>query len=436
MSDDAHLGFERDPTLPKGWGQARTRSRRLPSTEPIGGINTRNLFGTPTVTKAFWPSSGVERTIDATHWAWKYGHRTPFAEWDFGGPFDSRKVWIEAQQGSFKRVQNGRVTEEYSGHLFAHNDVLHLLQNMKSPAQPDIPFPYRGDMTGASNAELMAKGATAIARTLPTAPSVNIAQTLGEIKEGLPSLTGRALGRGDVGGEYLNFQFGIVPTSSDVQAYREAARKSGEVLAQWRRDSGRRVRRRYTFDDDGSTTTTVTNLGNLAGATGGFPYAAINPGSVTTTKTTTRRWWFSGAYRYFIPETVEGLERKFQDLTRQYGYPTPDVLWELTPFSWLLDWETNIGDVMANLSQLGHDDLVLTYGYIMCHSRVVYDYVWQGHVYNGTSTMPFNTNTRVIVDVKQRAGASPYGLGMTITELSPRQIAILAALGLSSKSKR
>jgi hypothetical protein len=95
-----------------------------------------------------------------------------------------------------------------------------------------------------------------------------------------------------------------------------------------------------------------------------------------------------------------------------------------------------MGDVISNISLLGKDGLVLTYGYIMCHSQVVTEYVWKGEVYHGTGKFPQTFRSVVISDIKQREAANPYGLGWTIESLSKKQIAILAALGLSSKAPR
>lgn len=133
-----------------------------------------------------------------------------------------------------------------------------------------------------------------------------------------------------------------------------------------------------------------------------------------------------------MPPQANTFLRKLKEYNRLFGViPTPKTAWELTPFSWLLDWGGNFGDVITNVSQLGQDGLVLTYGYVMCHSKVTYDYVWKGRVYVGNIPTPTQVTNRVVIDVKQRQGANPYGLGWTTSELTPKQLSILAALGIS-----
>lgn len=282
-------------------------------------------------------------------------------------------------------------------------------------------------------ATLRALGATAISRTIPNAPSVSVAQTLGELREGLPSIIGRSLKKGDLGGEYLNYQFGIAPTISDVQGYLETSRRAEEILAQWKRDSGRRVRRRYTFPAQEETYTVSGSGYPYVGATQLNAYLS-QQGTITRTTKLRRNVWFSGAYRYYVPPSATRLLEKAREINRLYGVvPTAETAWELLPWSWLVDWNVNLGDVISNLSAFQRDDLVLTYGYIMSHARVEHEIVWRGPIRYGNAWQDTRIAATVYVDIKQRERASPYGLGWTGGSYSARQLAILAALGIASR---
>jgi hypothetical protein len=110
---------------------------------------------------------------------------------------------------------------------------------------------------------------------------------------------------------------------------------------------------------------------------------------------------------------------------------TPELIWELTPWSWAVDWFTNAGDVIHNISQLGSDGLVMQYGYAMRHMRV-HEY-HRGH-YSFSDSVGTHVGTvarEIGSEWKQRVAAHPYGFGIDDTSLSARQTAILAALGLT-----
>lgn len=109
---------------------------------------------------------------------------------------------------------------------------------------------------------------------------------------------------------------------------------------------------------------------------------------------------------------------------------TPEVLWELAPWSWAVDWFSNTGDVIHNISTLGYDGLVMEYGYMMTHTQ--YDRrVEATALVNGVSVSARTVSRR---ETKRRTVATPYGFGIDDTTLSPRQLAILAALGLSRRN--
>ncbi len=423
------------PTFP--WGRTpRIRTRTISS----AGITGEDFYRyqTPLTQSHVIRVNGRQRTVDTVAKDWK---SNPNRNADSGGNLDSRRIVVLPHP---ERVNLNRTVVSgqpdiatYRGDVFADAELLQLAQHIESPEKVKIPVRF-GALEGASRNQMTTWGATAVNRTIPIAPPVSVANTLGELKEGLPSLSLKALRRGNIGGEYLNYTFGIAPTVSDFQAYKDANRKAEKILSQWKRDSGRRIRRRYQFPEE-ITTKVESRTGYPTGARVGLN-ANLYSGTgntLTITTTTTRNVWFSGAYQYYIPDVANDLLAPLREFDRVYGaVPTLSTAWELTPFSWLLDWETNMGDVISNISLLGKDGLVLTYGYIMCHSQVVTEYVWKGEVYHGTGKFPQTFRSVVISDIKQREAANPYGLGWTIESLSKKQIAILAALGLSSKAPR
>jgi len=290
---------------------------------------------------------------------------------------------------------------------------------------------------------MFGKGSTAIARVLPTNPVANAAQFLGELREELPSVPGSHLVNRDhsisnsVGHEYLNVEFGIKPMLSDFRKFGKAIRSSNAVLDQLRRDSGRLIRRRYAFPLE--VTTEYTDMGNATVSPGLNSYLFV--GNDTTShlekvRTTTRAYSFSGAFTYHYsdaPGALGNLRRAEQNANKLFGTRiTPDVLWELTPWSWAVDWVANYGDVLHNLSAFANDGLVMAYGYVMCHETISDAYTLSGVKLKGSP--PVTLTQTFTSEVKRRLKATPFGFGLDPASFSVRQWAILAALGLSRGS--
>jgi hypothetical protein len=132
---------------------------------------------------------------------------------------------------------------------------------------------------------------------------------------------------------------------------------------------------------------------------------------------------------------------KLKDLMQRYNHlygilPTPEVIWNLTPWSWAADWVTSMGDIMSNISMLLTDGLVMKYGFVMEHSSTTKTYSISGlRLHQGANTIPYTGWQRFSTESKLRRRATPYGFGLTSEEFSPRQWAILVALGLSKGSK-
>lgn len=284
-----------------------------------------------------------------------------------------------------------------------------------------------------SNATLDAFGTSAVAKVLPTNPNASLATTLGELKrDGLPTLPGSSM-RDQVdlarksGNEFLNIEFGWLPLISDLRSFADSVRNSRLLIEQYVRDSDRKIRRRFVPDPVAQTLSTYYGTGQS--------HLSMNVPKVSVTRQELQRYWFSGAFRYHVP-TADGLIGRLRRLESECNFLfgtriTPELIWNLAPWSWAIDWFTNVGDVIHNISQLGSDGLVMQYGYAMRHMRVteraqgIFDYGdTKGH-YNGFVGFELGS------EWKQRRAANPYGFGIDDLSLSAIQLAILSALGLT-----
>lgn len=407
-----------------------TRSRKFGLPVPLGFTLVTSYPSSPGVppvtTGGSYALQGWQKTTSEGHQFHKLGDGE-----DRGGPFESIKWTFEDFSPTYDFVWGNNFTRRHwSGQVVAkHREVATKLPDLFQgwPATvPDTPV-----------STLVSLGATAIARTIPTNPVADTAQFLGELREGLPSLPGRALVKErlhprSAGGEYLNYQFGIRPIIQDFQKYATAVRDSDRILKQLARDSGRNVRRRYDFPPIVSRTV-------LKQAS----YPVLSPnihdgqGVLTTTTTNETETWFEGAYTYHLPPQGS-FDRYVSEAHKLFGVrPSLSTLWELSPWSWAADWFANTGDVLHNLSMFQNDSLVLRYGYLMQKTKQKVEYQWEGKFAANISGPSFvSTSQTFTCERKRRIRATPYGFGLQYDGLSTSQQAIIAALGISRWPRR
>jgi hypothetical protein len=160
-------------------------------------------------------------------------------------------------------------------------------------------------------------------------------------------------------------------------------------------------------------------------------------GGRTITQYDTKKTWFAGEFRYHYPPVTASVIARMRGWSRQIlGVDiTPGTLWDMTPWTWLLDWFANIGDILSNISAISQDNLAMRYGYLMQEAtrKLV-------HTHYGVTTpygsIPPTFSGTAIYTGKTRMGASPYGFGLKWTELSPRQLAILTAIGITRRGRQ
>lgn len=315
----------------------------------------------------------------------------------------------------------------YQGPLYARSDVA----GSTSFLWPTLP--------SVNEFALITRGASFIARTIPTNPLAGLAVVIGELREGLPQIPGRALFKSGlrdyrkVGDEYLNYEFGIMPLVSDINKFVSVQQQAEKLIAQYSRDSGRHIRRRVTLPVE--TVTTITTE-----ASGGFLAPAIpstfyksSSGVLTKTRVSKTTWSFSACYSYYLDpgDTYWGrIKRNEQISAKLYGTRvTPELLWELTPWSWAVDWQTNVGDVMTNVSALMSDSLVIRWAYVMCETDITDTYTMTGSELRNGPVGPFSQSFRTVRKVRRKA--TPYGFGLDPDAFTARQWAIIGALGIS-----
>jgi hypothetical protein len=301
----------------------------------------------------------------------------------------------------------------------------------------------------ATDSEMDSWGTTAVSKTIPTKAPVELATTAAELLSGgLPKILGagllksvikdhRNVGRHVKSGadEYLNLEFGIKPLIGDLIGTAKSIVSAAERIQQLERDSGRLVRRKFRFPlrED----VTITNSSGVYPP--GWSYTYLwNTGGVAGNRlerhiTVRQDRWFSGAFTYHLDLGARHRDQLYaaaDNARLLLGVKLDaEVLWNLTPWSWLADWFGNVGDIATNVSHFSRDGLVMPYGYMMAKTEVI-DWQRMSNL-NWYKSMPRSVTDSMSYVRKQRSRATPFGFGLTDMVLDQRQVSILGALGLS-----
>jgi len=336
---------------------------------------------------------------------------------DVGGPMQLHRTWNEH---TGVRVVNWGLTRGPIGIAQTPGFVLG-----QSPA------------VAGSGSVIDAFGTSAIAAVIPTNPNASLAEAIGELKrDGLPRLPGSSVkdqvsAAKRAGDEYLNVEFGWLPLVNDLREFAQSVRNARALIDQYTRASDKKIRRRFVAPPI-LNSSIVTNTALCYGQNNLAANAKI-------TRSERTQLWFSGAFRYHVPvdDGFYGRLLRYEALSNHlFGTRiTPDLIWNLAPWSWAIDWFTNIGDVIHNITQLGSDGLVMQYGYAMREMRVE-EVIRATCLRTGAgSPASVDLERRIGSEWKQRVRANPYGFGIDDVDLSARQLAILAALGLTKSDR-
>lgn len=297
---------------------------------------------------------------------------------------------------------------------------------------------------------LSSYGALQYGRMATKPGEVSLGTIMGELSfEKLPSLLPATMRGGikelkGIGDDYLNVQFGWIPLLNSIRdvAVGIASISNGFFGPMGRMHRSTSEKPVSTFDSGRGSSPLSVSVGkrypdaykHTSHLGTGSTYSGILYGDVSWTARTTTSRWFEGNF-VFLPKAgfdPSKYEDRFQALFATDI--TPSVLWELAPWSWLVDWVADIGGAIK-ASEVAFSNRVLSeYAYAMeevktkyfFQARKVRDYY--GGFYQGPSEVYLQHETIV----KRRIRANPFGFTPNPTgSLNSNQLGILAALGLT-----
>lgn len=280
-------------------------------------------------------------------------------------------------------------------------------------------------------------GAAAWDKFKPAQPDVSLAQFFGELG-GLKDMIPKKLKTfRDLGSNYLAIEFGWKPFLSDIRNWYQSLIEIDKRVSQLRRDNGRWIRRGGIVKHDSDSGQLSINASNQI-----TPWDP-NAKSYYAKRTFTyeERVWFSAAFRYYIPGLDSQEWGKLRAIQELWDLKiTPEAVYNLIPFSWLVDWHSNLGSVISNLQASINDHLVAKYAYVMRHKKTTTETHAGASVMQriqATPTSPYETkwipvscSSSVTVETKARAVANPFGFNVFLPDYSAWQKSILLALGL------
>jgi hypothetical protein len=441
-----------------------------PGTASLGSSWVEDSGGGKYSISNLGPTSGaihVRRCWDEIHFPTDYDGWNDSPRYLCGGPFHKYDL---SQPNTVQGV--GR----YHGADFRPYGFLEVYEGGFIPANwshgysaTDLFSAGLSGPLGPSYESALPYGAEAYNRYRPKLSSSDMGTALGEIREfpgmiketartmslAYSAAVGRAYGSSQarrsamrsvfmpkaVAKSFLNEQFGWVPFVRDLVSFYNTYQVLDERIAQVQRDSGRWIKRGGTVKtiDETSDPVIVEDLSGVVypSLLSGFYHPTYRYSKHVKSTLYKRRKvdvWFSGQFSYYVPKyDVGGGPEKdtygyVMAVAREYGLRvSPSLIWNLTPWSWLADWKTNIGDVIDNVSATFLDYLVSKYAYVMAHSRV--KIVNESEIRLNAGTVRCNWSQDI--EVKHREQANPFGFTLSNDDLSVRQKAILVALGLT-----
>lgn len=280
-------------------------------------------------------------------------------------------------------------------------------------------------------------GAEVYSKMKPTSPEMGLFNAVYELKD-LPGMLRQRMVKGNLknmSNYWLALQFGWKPLLRDIRNLVLTQRKAQDRLNQLLRDEGKSVRRKKILHE------TET----LIDETSGTAYGSFDPGDFVTyfyaddpthvTKTYTReKVWASARFRYWLPPGPRDVDWTRRMLAGIYGsYPSPKQVWDCVPWSWLVDWFTNVGYVIDNLDSGVADRLAAEYAYVMKKVETVREseLTWSGWLFPNKTKFTARTTSTATAFSKFRSPIDPFGGAFSEESLSPMQWSILGALGLS-----
>jgi len=238
-----------------------------------------------------------------------------------------------------------------------------------------------------------------------------------------------------VADQFLNQQFGWMPFISDLRKFNDLINDYSKLKYELTAKNGKWVRQRVTLQTETIST-------RLAFGTGAW----CSPGLWNTTWCSTKAQWelfqevetsvtAVGCFKFYRPEFDSSDDKymsKWNEIMRMItlsGFRVnPINIYKSTPWTWAMDWVSNLGDHIGQLNDELVDSIANKYLYVMQSKKTTRRH-HEVYPFKNSPTLALDFE-RVIESKERQEGTSPYGFSLTPEDLSPRQLLIALALGV------
>lgn len=307
-----------------------------------------------------------------------------------------------------------------------------------------------------SVADTQVWGSSVLRAAAPTRPDFNLTRFVGELRD-----TNRIFDQrnyvpatpGSFGGSYLNFQFGISPTVSDLQNGAQAVIDSDKHVKRFVRDASRQVHRHRSNTETSILASASYTLPQtvLQSSYGGVTIK-VDPGSASTavggpkftvsaTSAQTQRagTWFE----YYVGDPYGYTSRMDSYLAQARsvlgGGLDLSTTYQLTKLSWLLDWFVDIGSLLSYQQQVADNSLVMRDAFIVTESKTsAMVRLFNTNPGDSGGRPRWTTGARGAAFFHQKAQKRYPGNAFSLSpnwDLNPFQWAIAAAMGLTKADR-
>lgn len=254
------------------------------------------------------------------------------------------------------------------------------------------------------------------------------------------------MGPKTVAENFINHEFGWRPFLGDIQDFARVYVDASELIKKITDENGKWVRKSVgvTKADDSRVISEVTlPYSSLSYALPCFPVGFpasffVTPPSYKIVEREILSIHAAGKFRFYRPDfdvTLPDYSSAWHNVTRAmkiFGAEiNPYHIWQAIPWTWLVDWVSNLGSFIQRMSDTIEDQVAASYFFITAHKRIERTM---------TINLPFASGLKTLVftrsySAKQRVSAdSPYGFRVFWNDLSPERLAILASLGIVRRS--
>lgn len=246
--------------------------------------------------------------------------------------------------------------------------------------------------------------------------------------------------------QFLNHQFGWSPFLSDLGKFYQTWVDADDTIRRLTMENGRWKKRSVNVTKivDSQVIMEHTATPNATSyATPLFPVSLpadffLSPPSWKLTEETQFTIHASGKFRFYNPAfdiSLPDYTSAWNQVMRYmkiYGLSVnPYHIWQATPWTWLLDWVSNLGAFVERVSDTLEDSVAAAYFYITSRKTIKRRLEITLPLVAGVRSFAFERS----FSTKQRVSAdSPYGFSLSWDNLSPKRLAILGALGITRRA--